>query len=180
MKGLHDTHSTVSHYPVGLEHLDNTIETDRLSLILCGVCGRNKDWMLAFSLCQCTIVPPVQTKEQRCSAILTHQLKSSSDVLSFLSHSRGQTPRQSRPRDVLSLNDGGWTEANRTVSAHKLITILIGWEWGLPFFWVAVNVELSYTNVETWQLFSGCWESEYSTVMNSSVALWFINLCLLV
>lgn len=34
--------------------------------------------MLAFSLCQCTIVPPVETKEQRCS--LAHQLKSSNDM----------------------------------------------------------------------------------------------------
>lgn len=43
-----------------------------------------------------------------------------------------------------------------------------------------VNVELGYTNVETWQLFRGCCESEYSAVMNFFVALWFINLCLLV
>lgn len=34
VKASHGTRSTVSHFPVGLEHLDNTIETDRLSLVL--------------------------------------------------------------------------------------------------------------------------------------------------
>lgn len=84
-KALLDTHSTVSHFPVGMEHLDNTIETDRLSRSA-RVCGRNKDWMLAFSLCQCTVVPPVETKEERCSAIPVHQPKSSNDAPLCLVH----------------------------------------------------------------------------------------------
>lgn len=87
MKVLHDTRNTVSHFPVGLEHLDNTIETDRLSLILLECVGGTKTGCWLFH-CQCTVVPPVETKEQRCSAIPAHQLNSSNNVL-FLSHRRG-------------------------------------------------------------------------------------------
>ena len=52
MKALHDAHSTVSHFPVGLEHLDNTIETDRLSLVLLECVGGTKIgcWLFTVSM----------------------------------------------------------------------------------------------------------------------------------
>lgn len=42
IKVLHDAHTTVSHFPVGLEQLDNTIETDHLSLVLLECVGGTK------------------------------------------------------------------------------------------------------------------------------------------
>lgn len=49
--------TTESGFPVGPEHLDNTIETDHLSLSSVRACGRNNDWSLAFSpaLACCTV-----------------------------------------------------------------------------------------------------------------------------
>lgn len=44
-------------FPVGPEHLDNTIETDHLSLSSVRACGRNSDRSLAFppALAHCAV-----------------------------------------------------------------------------------------------------------------------------
>lgn len=71
----HDARSTVSHFPVGLKHLDNTIETDRLSLFLLECVGGTKIGCWLFTLCQCTVVPPRRDKRAAMfchSAVLSH------------------------------------------------------------------------------------------------------------
>lgn len=85
--------------PVGLEHLDNTIETDRLSLVLHECVGGTKIgwWLLTVSM-HCS--SPVETKEQQCSPFW-HTDWNYQTMFLFVSQME-KTFRQGAPGDILT------------------------------------------------------------------------------